>query len=755
MQFALQNTANAGAHYEEALVLEPEHAEALIGLAMVSADQGDRAGAERFLDFAAEKNPDVSAVWLVRGRLLQADRNYIEAAQAFRKALQLQSEATPLAEKFSSKVGLVSSLIDSKEFDAAGAQLDELRTRFPDHPVSGFLRGRLAFAKGDYDLAQMALQDYLSKNAGDARGRALLGAINFSQDNLRQAESHLIAAVRANAGGDATRRLLAETRLRLDDPDGALEILLSPDYLSETDAMYFSMLGRAKLVTGDDEAALEFFRKGVEKDPGNDAVTLALATAYLRVDRVGQAVDVLESMPIRAGSDLRRQTLLIAALVRQGDNERAIAESERLLADNPADPSAHVIAGILWQSIGESDRAEAEYDRALSLDPENLTAQFSLSRIALANGETTAAAMRLQSLLEAHPAYVPAIITLGMIFQDVGSLDNLRPYVVRAMESTPESITPHLVLVRLELALGQPDAALAAVDVAQSRFSSNSDLDHLRGLGLLAKGEFQGALRALMSAAAASPGNAVFQFDLAQAQLANKYFGAAADSADAFCKLLPGDMRCPILRGDISLAGGDGGAALTAFEEASKVSWNRQVAMRLARARVVAGVGRASQPLETWLKDHPQDHEVRSMYARIIESEGNIAEAVAEYESLLRAGELDAVSMNNLAWRYALANDPRAVELAERAHEIMPTNGSITDTLGWILAGQGDFERAVPLLRDAVRQSPGIAEIRFHLASALASSGEISEARSILDELLSSEQSFASRAEAVRLSESL
>ena len=174
VQFALQNTTNAGAHYEEALALEPEHAEALIGLAMVSANKGDREGAERLLDFAVEKNPDVSAVWLVRGRLLQADRDYIEAAQAFRKALQLQSEATPLAERFSSKVGLVSSLIDSREFDAAGAQLDELRTRFPDHPVSGFLRGRLAFAKGDYDLAQMALQDYLSKNAGDARGRALL-----------------------------------------------------------------------------------------------------------------------------------------------------------------------------------------------------------------------------------------------------------------------------------------------------------------------------------------------------------------------------------------------------------------------------------------------------------------------------------------------------------------------------------------------------------------------------------------------------
>ncbi len=204
---------------------------------------------------------------------------------------------TPLAEEFSSRVSLISTLIDSRQFDAAEANLIELKTSFPDHPVSDFLQGRLAFAQGDYDNAQMALQDYLSKNAGDVRGRAILGAINFSQDNLRQAESHLIAAVRANAGGEATRRLLAETRLRLNNPGGALDVLLSPDGLDQTDALYLSMVGRAQLAAGDDEAALEYFRKGVEQEPGNDALTLALASTYLRVDRAEQAIDVLDNMP--------------------------------------------------------------------------------------------------------------------------------------------------------------------------------------------------------------------------------------------------------------------------------------------------------------------------------------------------------------------------------------------------------------------------------------------------------------------------
>ena len=755
VQLAQNNFANADRLYAKAIEQDPASADGLTGLAMVRASTGDMTEAARLLDIAAENNPDVPSVWLARGNLLQAGRDYTEAAEAFEKALQLQTERSPLAENFSARVNLVSSLIDSGQLDAASAQLDELRARFPDHPASGFLEGRLAFARGDFDSAQLALQDYLAKNSGDARGRAILGAINFSQQNLRQAESHLIAAVRANAGGDATRRLLAETRLRLDNPGGALDILLAPDDLGQADAMYLSMLGRAQLASGDDEAALEYFKRGVELEPGNDMVTLALASAYLRVDRAGQAVEVLENMPVRAGSDLRRQTLLIAALVRQGDNDRAIAESNRLLEQNPDDPSVHTIAGALWQSIGAPKRASSAYEKALSLDPENLTALFSLSRIALSNGETTAAAMRLQSLLESHPAYAPAIVTLGMIFQDAGSLDNLRPYVQKAIESAPDSITPYLILARLELALDRPDVVLGIVDEARSKFGASANLDHFRGLALMAKGERQSALRALMSAVSASPGNATFQYDLAQVQLANDYYDAANESASAFCKLSSNDFRCPVLQGDISLARGDGDAAVAAFETAAGMKLDRDVAVRLARARTVAGTGNASQSLEAWLRDHPGDHSVRSLYARVLESEGAIPAAIAEYEALMSAGELDAVGMNNLAWRYSLANDTRAVAVAEQAHALAPTVGSITDTLGWILAQQGDYGRAVPLLREAVRQAPDVAEIRYHLASALAGAGEKGEAKAILEEVLSSGTTFPSRPDAVQLLDSL
>ena len=114
------------------------------------------------------------------------------------------------------------ALVDSRRINEAERQLSELQEKYPSHPILRYLAGRIAFINGDYDAAQLELQEYLAKMPRDARGQALLGAVHFSQDNLRQAEMYLGQAVRANAGGDATRRLLAETLLRLNEPEEAL-----------------------------------------------------------------------------------------------------------------------------------------------------------------------------------------------------------------------------------------------------------------------------------------------------------------------------------------------------------------------------------------------------------------------------------------------------------------------------------------------------------------------------------------------------
>jgi tetratricopeptide (TPR) repeat protein len=146
---------------------------------------------------------------------------------------------------------------------------------------------------------------------------------------------------------------------------------------------------------------------------------------------------------------------------------------------------------------------------------------------------------------------------------------------------------------------------------------------------------------------------------------------------------------------------------------------------------------------------------MRRIYAQMLELHGDTAAAVTEYERLIGEGSSDAIALNNLAWQYAEEGRDGAVELAQRAHEILPNNGNITDTLGWILYRQGEFSEALGLLREAREQAPNNPEIRFHLATVLAETDNASEAQAELDALLREFESFQSREQAEALARTL
>jgi predicted Zn-dependent protease len=111
----------------------------------------------------------------------------------------------------------------------------------------------------------------------------------------------------------------------------------------------------------------------------------------------------------------------------------------------------------------------------------------------------------------------------------------------------------------------------------------------------------------------------------------------------------------------------------------------------------------------------------------------------------------NAEVLNNLAHVGLRQNDPEAIKHAEFAVKLASSDPAILDTLGWMLTGKGDLPRAIAILRDARVRDAANPEIRYHLASALARSGRIAEARAELEESLKDGREFDGRGEASRL----
>ena len=94
----------------------------------------------------------------------------------------------------------------------------------------------------------------------------------------------------------------------------------------------------------------------------------------------------------------------------------------------------------------------------------------------------------------------------------------------------------------------------------------------------------------------------------------------------------------------------------------------------------------------------------------------------------------------------ASVSEPRLVPLEPAAQDPRET------VVGReVLEALGGVHPSVALLREAAERAPDVAEIRYHLAVALARSGAVAEARTLLQALVESRADFQSKAQAREL----
>ena len=84
--------------------------------------------------------------------------------------------------------------------------------------------------------------------------------------------------------------------------------------------------------------------------------------------------------------------------------------------------------------------------------------------------------------------------------------------------------------------------------------------------------------------------------------------------------------------------------------------------------------------------------------ARSLEAQGKKAEAEKAYEQVLAIDSRAPVAANNLAWIYVASNRnlDQALQLAQTAHQTLPEEPAVNDTLGWILVQKDMAARGVP-----------------------------------------------------------
>jgi len=125
--------------------------------------------------------------------------------------------------------------------------------------------------------------------------------------------------------------------------------------------------------------------------------------------------------------------------------------------------------------------------------------------------------------------------------------------------------------------------------------------------------------------------------------------------------------------------------------------------------------------------------------------------ATAQYEHVRSTDQDNIVAANNLALNYFKVGDLRAEEVARHAYANHPENCAVVDTLGWTMVKKEALRDGIAMLRSAIEMDDDRPKDRYHLAAALVAAGGTREAKSVLQEILTTKVEFASRKEATDL----
>ncbi len=673
---------------------------------------GARADAIRHLTAAAQLAPNDPFV-VERRQLIDEEndpRKGIEVREARRKS---EPENVPNLLRLSELYERVQDTVRAEECLKAALQVEPDRLQSIDLAAGFYAR------QGRMDEARSLLQDYLGRAQGrdKVRGHFMLASLaSFEKDSAAVFQHYRNARQTAEGFADAKEKQAALAEIA-----------------SET-ARYCSQHGLTEEMVDALRTALDHL--AAEETAQRQRTTLSLIDGLLTLNRQADARARMDEYLKAWPSETRGRIMHSELLAR----ERKYTEAARVLDGVISDlgDSNHTLRtyalyqrGMIHLDNGDLSLARRDLEEAKRVGPGLFEHRH---RLALATvleslGDHALAAVELQQIIEAAPDNREAADRLMQLYRRRGQFEEAQRVARELMRKQPRS--------------GYWPFALGGLFVERGEFSAAVE-----------------PLRAALNLSASAPTGTV----AAVAELLLRALNGAGRYAEAIqgFESLPPELQLPPVRGRAAEAYYRNGAkekGIAQFEQAVRDgvkadNWTgvagvvaiaqetlaQEDTVRLFRrmaeeaepadsiayqtvyAQVLFRLNRKEEfealvdPLvERTAVDSPWRLPVLQLKADMHRSDPE--KLVEIYRQMIEANESAVLAMNNLAFILSdrLNRPKEALEYAERAAQLNPSDPDIKDTLGWVRFLNGDLAGAELALRDALRLSPSNVPARYHL----------------------------------------
>jgi tetratricopeptide (TPR) repeat protein len=559
---------------------------------------------------------------------------------------------------------------------------------------------------------------------------------------LEQAETVCRDAIKEDPDIAWAHSNLGGVLVDLGDPEGGIAACRRAVALEPDVAAHHDNLGYAYKANGDVDEALACWRAAIALDPEFTSAYTNLGNTLADEERLDEAIELLskarELDPETAGA----HNDLGVALEAAGRFEAAVAVGRKAIALDPDEAAFYDNLGVALVGAGRPDDAIAAHRKAIALAPDYASAHLNLAAALFLRQEYDEALTHCRRAIDLDPENAPSYSNLGQILKARDDLGGAVAAYRRAIALDPEFTDAYTNLGNALALQGEHDQAEDAYRKG-IELDPNDPLNHYNlGNLLRERGDFDAAAEAYRKVTELAPGFAPGHNNLGVAEFRRGRIHAAIEAFRRTLELDPGRTEQRFTLGNLYLGKGELERAIAAYrrvieDEPAFVGAHLNLGVALTRR------GDVDDAIAAWrrtLELEPDQALAHLNLGRAYNSRGDRENAATHFSRAVELGRSEPWALNDLAWILTSAPEPglrdpeRAVELAKRAVQLAPGDGTYHNTLGIARYRNGDHEAAIRTLEESMRlQGGGNSWDWYFLAMAHARLGHDAQAREWYD----------------------
>lgn len=748
--FSEQNYEKAGVEFRNALQIDPNDANARYHVGRTQERLGNPREAVGQYQAAIEADPTHMRARAALGRLFLMGGLPDKAMEVAEPGLSQQPQNPQLLTVRGAAKSQLGNTVGAFEDAEAAVRIA------PDDEYAVALLASLYRQNARSDRAIEVVRAGIEKLPQSVDLRVVLADLELAQDHAPLAEAELKKVIELQPQELNHRYRLARFYLMTKNPAGAERTLreaidAAPDNVDAKVALADVLAANQSL-----DKAIAEFKSLAASNSDDSALQLALAGFLEKHGRAEDAAGIYRSVidEVKVKPDgLVARNRLASLLLRKNDVAAASALIEEVLNENAQDNDALILRGNLALARGDAAAAITDLRAVLRDQPNSVSVKRALARAHLQNNEIALAEETLRSAAQSNPTDRSVRLELAQLLTQNGRAEQAQPLLEQLATETPSDVQTLEALFRVQAATKDLSAARVTAQTIQKVRPDLPLGHHLEGAVNESEQKYDAALASYEAALAIQPEAAEPLTAAVRVDVQRKKTDVALERLRKVIEAHPNHVIAINLKGEILTAQGKIEPATASFNEAiaKAPQWwmpYRGLALaQLAGKRTDAAIA----ALELGMKNAQGASAIGIDLAALYERLGRTDDAIRVYETLVANDPASVSAANNLAmllvsYRNDQASLDRAQQLTGRLSNVSAP--AVLNTRGWVKFKRGEFQESLPLLQEAVAQSPDSPVMRYHLAMAQLRTGDRSAARENLEAALSSGNQFLGSQEA-------